>query len=330
MYNRAERLEMGENITRSEDTYKPLRLGISGSSFIWAMAPSILTAASAGEKFDEEQNRLMLEFMHSQMAALRKSRVRSMECYHMLAWDPDPVVATILESMDDDWSIELRTVHAPYGQRIDPSLPGDDIRDAALKSCAATLNLVKRLGAQMIVVHPGANVSAPINRTERLMFSVQNLTEIADMAAAEDVLVAVETMPKQEVGNTIEELIWIIDNIDRPNVGACLDTNHLFPASCLPGTIKKLGPRLFNVHASDHDGAGECHWLPYEGVVDWASVIKALREVDYRGPLILEVHGTCKGTCEETVAAVEKSYARLEQVIDSAQENAGNLRLDMH
>lgn len=249
------------------------------------------------------------------MAALQGSTARSFECYHMLAWDPGPVVDSILESTEGNLHLEIWSVHAPYGAQVEPSIPDPHIRKAAVKACATTIQIMKQLGAKVMVVHPGANVSAPVDRGERLKLSAQTLAEIADMAAAERITIAVEPMPKLEVGNTVEELIRIIENTDRANVGVCLDTNHLFPASSLPGAIRKLGDRLISVHMSDHDGGGERHWLPFEGVIDWPLVIKALMETGYSGPLIHEVHGSCLGTCVETVAAIEGCYAKLSEII---------------
>jgi sugar phosphate isomerase/epimerase len=280
------------------------------------MPEGLLQTAMAGRKFDAEQNRLMVVYMRDQMAALRESDVKALECYHMLAWDPEPVIDTVLEAMDSEWSIECRSVHSPYGHLVDPSYPDPEIRKAMILGCEQTISFMKRLGARVMVVHPGANTNAPVDRCERMRLSVQAISEVADMAAAEGIKLAVEPMPKQEIGNTVDELLWIIDHIDRPNVGVCFDTNHVFPAASLPGEIRKIGGRLLNVHTSDHDGGGERHWLPFEGVVDWESIVKALMEVGFDGPVIYEAHGSCKGSCRETVAAIEKSYAKLEQVIE--------------
>lgn len=313
--------------TKQADPYlSPLRLGISGSSFFKAMPEDLLKTAGAGAKFDTEQNRQMASFMRNMMEAIQGSAVRSLECYHMLSWDAGPVVETILESLEKNPNLELWSVHAPYGAHVDPSLPDPNVRAAAVEACTNTVQIIKQLGARVMVVHPGANVSAPVDRAERLKLSTQTLTEIAEVAAVEGIMMAVETMPKLEVGNTIEELIRIVDNVDRPNVGVCLDTNHVFPASLLPRAIKKLEDRLVSVHVSDHDGGGERHWLPFEGVVDWSTTVKALLEANYKGPLIHEVHGSCTGTCEETVATVENSYIKLAKMIE--EHSAATLKLE--
>jgi sugar phosphate isomerase/epimerase len=145
-----------------------------------------------------------------------------------------------------------------------------------------------------------------------LGLSAETLTEIAEIAASEGVRAAVEPLPKQEAGNTIAELLAIIRTADHPNLGVCLDTNHIFPASTLTSAIKSIGDKLVSVHVSDHDGSGERHWMPYKGIINWRSIVKALKEINYNGPLIYETHGfDPPGRCTDIVRMVEENYRRL-------------------
>jgi L-ribulose-5-phosphate 3-epimerase len=56
-----------------------------------------------------------------------------------------------------------------------------------------------------------------------------------------------------------------------------------------PDIICAMGDRLVTAHLSDY-GTGIIRHLPLgEGVIDWPAVFRALAEVNYRGPLIVEV-----------------------------------------
>lgn len=52
--------------------------------------------------------------------------------------------------------------------------------------------------------------------------------------------------------------------------------------------IHAMGSRLKTVHLSDYLPGGPRHLPPGRGDLDWPALFGALREVDYRGPLILE------------------------------------------
>jgi sugar phosphate isomerase/epimerase len=287
------------------------------------MPQGLLEAASQGKKYDDEQNMLMCDYITDIIVAVRHSSIRSLECYYMLAWDAYRVWQTMQKALEGHKGLQFWSVHAPYGYLYDPSSPDPQVRLAAVEACAEAVKVAKMVGAGVVIVHPGANVDAPVSRKERLGLSAETLSEIAENAATEGVKVAVEPLPKQEVGNTIAELLAIIRAADHPNLGVCLDTNHIFPASGLPSAIRSIGDKLVSVHVSDHDGTGEKHWLPYMGIVDWRAISKALHDVDYKGPLIYETHGfpPPKGGFQEIVQMVEENYERLAEDVGLTQLN---------
>jgi sugar phosphate isomerase/epimerase len=47
------------------------------------------------------------------------------------------------------------------------------------------------------------------------------------MAMAKNVKIAVELLPRSCIGNTASELLSIVNKVDSPFVGICLDVNHL-------------------------------------------------------------------------------------------------------
>jgi sugar phosphate isomerase/epimerase len=275
------------------------------------MAPDMWGTVSRGGRFDDEQNRQMLVFMRGMLSAMKACGAECMECYHALAWDRETVTAIVEEL----WDGEIWAVHAPYGGHAEPSVPDPEIRRAAVRAIAESGEIARRLGAGLVVVHPGASIPISISRGERLHNCVESLKEAADELGELGIRMAVEPLPKDEPGNSFDELARIVEGVGRPNVGVCLDTNHLFPQGSLPGWIRKLGPLLLTVHTSDHDGENECHWLPFSGVVEWGSVIRALVDIGYAGPVIYESWGSCNGTYAETAAAIEDSYLRLAEVI---------------
>lgn len=291
---------------------RPLRLGVSGSSFIWVMPRELLADAYQASvsgtlvKFDERRNGMMVEFMRELMHALNSLEINAFECYHSLAWDRDRVVEVVLENPN----VEFWSAHAPYGLYCDPSSPIERARRGALAGALDTIEVARRLGAKVVVVHPGISVEYDAPRDTRIGWVADVLREVADAASAHQLRIAVEPMPKDEIGNTLDEVLDIIELIDRPNVGVNFDVNHLFPPEAIPAMIRRAGSRIVSVHISDQDGV-ERHWLPFVGKMEWAEVLKALTEVGYGGPLVYETHIHDASNCMQAGQIIVDNYRRL-------------------
>lgn len=294
-------------------SHKSLRLGLSGSAFVYVMPRelaevSIIAAQrDRATQFDDRQNRMMVEFMRDMMRVMNGyGMIESMECYHSLSWDKEAVLDVVL----DNPNVEFWSVHAPYGRHFDPSSPDEESRAGALAGFADAVDVARRLGAKIVVAHPGADVAYDAPRERRLEFAAETLKEAADLAGEAGIRLAVEPLPLSEIGNTLDEVFWILDRIDRPNVGINFDTNHLFPPEAIPDLIRRVGPRLLSVHISDQDGV-ERHWLPFEGTMDWRAVLTVLDELGYSGPLVYEPHIHDVENCEDVGRIVVENYTRL-------------------
>src|SRR5262249_46304662 len=82
----------------------------------------------------------------------------------------------------------------------------------------------------------------------------------------------------------------------NPLIGACLDTGHLIRSAQQPFG-KKLDPaeqvrvmkdRNFGMHLKDHDNTRETDVVYGKGALDVPAVLKALREVKFKGHISIE------------------------------------------
>ena len=291
---------------------KPLRLGLSSSAFGYVMPPEIMHALIAAVRqstlplLDSRQKHILADFMRDIMRVMNSTDIDAMECYHSLLWNNDE----LLEILLDNAKVEFWSVHAPYGRFSDPSSPDAEIRRAAVKAYQPGIGLAKGLGAGVMVAHPGANVEYDVAKHARLKFAAETLKEIADKAGEDNIRVAVEPLPKQEAGNNLDEVLWMIEQIDRPNVGINFDVNHLFPPEDIPNLIRKAGDRIFSVHISDQDGQ-ERHWLPFKGTLNWQEILTAFVEVGYTGPLVYETHLSEAKSNDDVGQIVVENYKQL-------------------
>ena len=294
---------------------KPFRLGVSGSSFIYVMPKDLLAGAywasvdGTIHKFGDHLNAMMVEFMREMMRAVNTLDIDALECYHSLAWDRNLILDVALANP----KVEFWSAHAPYGLYCDPSSPVERARQGAVEAFSDTVKVAARLGAKIVVAHPGINVEYDHPRSDRIQLTIDPFRQVADLAGEHGISLAIEPMPKKEIGSTLAEVLDMVERIDRPNVGVNFDTNHLFPPEAIPDMIRRAGPRILSVHISDQDGI-ERHWLPFLGTMVWAQVLRALVDIGYTGPLIYETHIHEARDCEEVARIIVDNYRRLIQL----------------
>ncbi len=80
----------------------------------------------------------------------------------------------------------------------------------------------------------------------------------------------------------------------HPLIGSCLDTGHLIRAEQLgkkldpAEEVRKMGNRNFGLHLKDHDNKRKTDVVFGKGVLDVPGVLKALREVKFKGLISIE------------------------------------------
>lgn len=92
---------------------------------------------------------------------------------------------------------------------------------------------------------------------------IDKLIEAAPLAAEAGVRLAVENHTEA----FSDEVLWVIDQVDHPFVGACVDTNNSLMVGEDPiEAVAKLAPRAFCNHFSDHAIRFEPYGCRFTGV----------------------------------------------------------------
>jgi sugar phosphate isomerase/epimerase len=117
---------------------------------------------------------------------------------------------------------------------------------------------VFHLQIEFRIAHSSAEPITDDERLQRIQQTVVSLNKIKSFAAEKKVIVAVETLPRSCVGNTADELVEIISQVNSPYVGICLDVNHMMDQyATLPDVVRQFGDNLITLHLSDYDGIDE-------------------------------------------------------------------------
>lgn len=112
------------------------------------------------------------------------------------------------------------------------------------------------------------------------------LRELAGYAAERGVRLALEPLNRFETDmiNTARQGMDFLAEVDHPAVGLHLDTFHMhIEEKNSADAVRLAGDRLYHFHACENDRG-----IPGTGQVAWEAIAAALKEIGYRGPVVIE------------------------------------------
>ena len=140
------------------------------------------------------------------------------------------------------------------------------------------------------MIHPQNDLSADENAEMYLA--------LLPFAKQHGVKIAVENMWNWNGGNigpaacsSPEDFNAHLDAVDDDYLVACLDIGHAEMAGVHTSAVEMiyaLGNRLQALHIHDNDGVYDKHQIPFSMNIDFETIMKALREINYQGDLTLE------------------------------------------
>lgn len=203
-----------------------------------------------------------------------------------------------LRSFAQDHGVAFNQAHAPYAFHWNHT-DFPDLSEEILPLTIRSIEVCGLLGIPQVVVHPVHNLPYLQNHDfvwERNLAYYRSLAPYAD---ASGVKIALENMFQwdrrrgtivMDMLNDPQEYVRFFDELDDTRHFTCLlDTGH----SGLAGgdaadAVRVLGPRLTGLHVNDNRYRDDDHLIPYQGLIDWDGVLRALADTDYRGDFTFE------------------------------------------
>lgn len=233
----------------------------------------------------------------------------------------DPAVLDAVAGWLAAEGLRLHSLHAPVMERYDGtwinplSIASTDgaARAQAVRETGAALDLARRVPVSVLVVHPGLQDSLLSSSVQNsLDAAMRSIEEIADIASPLGVRVALEVIPNAM--STAEALVNLLDRLDRPEVGVCLDFGHAHMQGDVIDAIETLSGVLVATHVHDNHGRRDEHLVPFEGTIDWAGALAALQKIGYDGMLMLELAGA-----EPAAPVLERARQAIARLEDAAR-----------
>lgn len=150
------------------------------------------------------------------------------------------------------------------------------------------------------------NLLPGVSRTEGMKHAAKVLRAAMPVLQETDVVLALEPLTSKETDfmNTAADAVELAEMVDSPHCKLLLDCKAMIAEPTpIPDLIRKHGSSLVHFHANDPNLRG-----PGMGKLDFVPIIKALRDVRFRGWVSVEVFDYTPGP--ERLARESIAYLR--------------------
>lgn len=179
-------------------------------------------------------------------------------------------------------------------------------------------------GGEICVIHPCNNLRAEEN--------AEMYQKLIPFAKDCGVKIATENMWNRAPDRSIvraacsdpEDFCRHIDVLDGQIV-ACLDIGHAEMRSLNTSAVElihALGHRLQALHIHDNDCLNDSHQIPFSMGIDFAPIVKALKDINYQGYFTLEADAYLKNFEEKNVPYGVQKLADSARKLADMFENA--------
>lgn len=210
-------------------------------------------------------------------------------------------IALKMKEIANTHGVSFNQCHAPYRFKYSDFLDNENSKADVLFRLKRSIEIAGLVGAKVIVIHPihHRNFNAE-NPQYFFDINMDFYGSLSAKAKSSGVKIALENMWQRniytnaimpDVCSNPHEFANYIDALNERYGGfvACLDIGHCALTGVRPeDSIRVLSNRLEALHVHDNNTTEDEHLLPFNAKIDFFEVMKALKEVGYRGELTFE------------------------------------------
>jgi sugar phosphate isomerase/epimerase len=203
----------------------------------------------------------------------------------------------------------MHAVNDPRQKYWHPSWiePDRHYRQIRIDHTKRALTLARELGAPCITTEPGGPVEPGASWQAALKLFVEMIKPVAEHAEKEKVLLLVEPEPGLLI-ETADQFLEFMQHIDSPAVGMNFDVGHSYCVSDDPATtIPRVAKYIRHFHLEDIAATRvHQHLIPGEGAIDFKSTLKAIKALDYKGWITVELYPYAENPDEAATLAYRR------------------------
>lgn len=169
----------------------------------------------------------------------------------------------------------VENIHAPVHEQNNLSLDnlsGESVFQSYLQCVADCCEY----DIPTVVIHL-PNDNNPLNQ-----IGIRRLAELINKAEQKNIQIAFENL------SNIKNLKTALNKFTSNNVGYCYDSCHHINYAPDEDLLGMYGNRLMAIHLHDNGGSHNQHQLPFDGNINWDTVMEKIARTGYRGATTLE------------------------------------------
>ena len=219
-----------------------------------------------------------------------------------------------------EYRLELHALHSPTERDLAPGRESgvaisicdtERIRRLdAVDEIKRALEVAEHIPFRFLVQHMGhGRQMADPRKTDAAFSSLEGLTVFAK---ARGVTIALENKP-DELGSP-SSLQHFISDTHLHDLRLCFDTGHAHLEPGIEASFDMMRDHVATTHVHDNHGEKDEHLLPFEGTIDWETVLTALAAAPQALPIVLELKEQQSGkpALDQVCAAFDKIEKSLE------------------
>ncbi len=203
--------------------------------------------------------------------------------------NPNEINGKKLKEYCDRINFSVSALVTGMGYTIDKLSLIDDseeVRNKAVQRLKECIDLAELLGCIVIIGYMRGNIPDLDATSKYKNYLIDSLTTLTNYSKLKDVVLALEVINRYEVNylNTIEETSNLIDEVGSDFLKVHIDTFHMnIEEKDFAESILACKNKLGYVHIADSN-----RQAPGLGHIDFAHIIRMLKQVEYSGYISVE------------------------------------------
>lgn len=199
-----------------------------------------------------------------------------------------------IKKLSEELELDVCSVAGGLQWKYPLSNPDEFIRKIGIKAAKKAIEYASILEADVVLIVP-AVVTERLSYEEAWKISLKSIVEIGKFAEKLEVFIGIENVWNKFIFTPLEMLRFVKEANSMLNydiIAVYFDVGNVVPFGYPEHWIEYLGKYIKAIHIKDIKMVSgmPVSVLPPRGDVNWRSVMKALKDVKYRGYLTAEVH----------------------------------------
>lgn len=164
-------------------------------------------------------------------------------------------------------------------------------RQERINHTLGCIDLADMLGARTISTEPGGPLEEGASEEEAISMFMEGLSMVEERAREKGVRVLIEPEPGLLI-QTGSDFQRLYSGLDPEVFGLNFDIGHFFCVreDCA-SLIQKLSGAIHHFHLDDiSSDRKHFHLMPGNGIIDFESILSAVKKIDYKGFLTVELY----------------------------------------